>query len=184
MNKRGIELSINFIVMMIIILVILVLSLSLMKRFFGTAQELKEQLDRETEDQITSLLSAGQMVAVPVNTKKINVGENDIFGVGVLNVLTEKKFKVSVSFDEAYRKDDTNIDGLYDKWLLYSDDEFSLEKNEQKIHAVLVAPKGSVEPGTYIFNVDVRYDSNGDDVIDGNDDQYDSSLHKLYVVVG
>ena len=62
--------------------------------------------------------------------------------------------------------------------------EFSLEKNEQKIHAVLVAPKGSVEPGTYIFNVDVRYDSNGDDVIDGNDDQYDSSLHKLYVVVG
>ena len=102
MQKKGFELSINFIVIMILAIVIFGLGIKFVNDFFKQANKLSdkstEQLDREIGE---LLCPTNQMVCIPVNRKPIGQGEFDTFGKKIRNVWDKNAdFKVYIYPDK------------------------------------------------------------------------------------
>lgn len=171
MNKRGFELSASFIVTLILVIVIFIGSIYFVQKFFFKAEEMKTEIERSTQEQIESLLQAGSLVAIPINTKEIKAGGSGVFGLGVRNIGDTKGFRVVVSFNKAINElgevlfDESYADYINDKWLLYDSSEFFLDSNKLKTIPIAVSPDyrvGESEDtvsGTYLFNVCVFVDT-------------------------
>ena len=86
MNKKAIQLSINFLVIIIISIVMLSSGILIIKKYFKTADEIQLQLDEQTINDIGNLLDSGNQVAIQLNKKTIPAGESAIFGIGVINI--------------------------------------------------------------------------------------------------
>ena len=71
MNKKALELSITFIVLLIISITIFAGSLFFLQKFYKTATETREAIDRQTEAEIRALLRGGSPVAIPLAKQKI-----------------------------------------------------------------------------------------------------------------
>ena len=159
MNKKGLELSINFIVILIFCVIVLVFGLSLAKNMFSEANEFKGEVDKNTKREIESLLSSGQRVAIPLNTAKMNNGDTKAFGLGILNTLENKdKF---IFYSEM--SDGSENLQILPKFVRIID----LKNNEKHSESITVRVKG-VDPGTYIVNAVVCYDSGITDTSDPN----------------
>ena len=164
-SRKGIELSINFIVILILSLIIFVGGLVFTTKFFNMAMDEKARLDKETEAKIDQLLADGAPVAIPQNKKAIKRGHSDVFGLGIRNIYREPKdFYVVMSFSKAYRRDNTAIDDADDayidsNWIFADIGQHTLNPNSNMIVSLYVEVQGQMdedfgtELGTYIFNV-------------------------------
>lgn len=171
-GKKGIELSINFLVIIIISLVMLSLGIYLIRQFFVTTEEMRITIDTQTEAQISTLLEHGELVALPINKKTIPSAKQAIFGLGILNIGESAEFKVEIEFKEGYTKTGDLIPGVNGtEWLFYSTELFHLAPNERKSDFPILVRVPATPKGTYIFNINVT----------ANDKQY--GIHKMYVEV-
>ena len=210
-KKAAIELSVNFLVILIITLVIFGSSMVMVKKFFGGASDIKRVYDERTEKEIERLLDDGSRVAIPFDKKKIGNGEFETFGMGLLNVLgtsADNDFRVQIQFNKAFKKDNsplcdkTNAGtcGNPNMWLSTSEaagsnqasigivSEKTIRNNDQQKFLLGVEVDGA-SPGTYIFDVDVCYtppsaDTDARDARCQNSHKRSySSVKKLYVEV-
>lgn len=164
-NKKGLELSINFIVMLIIVMVVFGFGITFIGKFFTGAQTLKENLDVNTQKRIESLLNTGEQIAIPINSKELGVGGSSVFGVGILNILGETKdFTINIDCTTALGKAGSQVDisscqpPKENGWTFKNEVTESIKNNEQKVVSLLFqVPKGT-EPGTYIFTITVKYE--------------------------
>jgi len=86
-DKRGMELAMTVVVLIIISIIIFIGGLALVWKFFAGAEEIKSQIDRSTQQQIETLLLQGnEIVAIPINTKTVRTGTDTTFGLGIRNV--------------------------------------------------------------------------------------------------
>ncbi len=209
MNKKAaIQLSVNFLVILIICIVIFGSSIFVLRKFFSHAGTIKGTYDERVEKQIEALLDDGSRVAIPFDRKKIPNGEFETFGIGVLNMLgthAQNSFEVTIKFSKAFNKDDSLMcekphtcppnfinPGLWLKASTgFSDNQgITLNpvilNNKQK-KFLIGAEVSDAREGTYIFDVMVCYDD-GDPTTDhplctgGLEDNYDN-LHKIYIEV-
>src|ERR1041385_3274210 len=103
MNRKGIELSINFFVMFIITIIVFSLSIGFLFKFFRGATDLQTHVDQQIQDQIlASLRSGNQLVANPFASQQVYLGKKATFGIGVRNLDTKKQFSIAVQFSNAY----------------------------------------------------------------------------------
>ena len=166
MHKKGIEFSIGMIVGLILSILIFGMSLYFVFKWFGSAEELKGEIDRQTQQQIMSALKTGnQLVAIPISIQEAKRGSAVNFGVGVRNIAAEDDFSLAVSFSGAFTPDGKVIpvDKTYidQKWLGTSStvDTFTLKKNEEKLIPILLkadvstAPGVQTQKGDYVFNM-------------------------------
>jgi len=174
-SKKALQLSINSLVVIIISLVILSAGIVLLRNFFAGTAEIKAKLDSQTESKIAGLLAEGEPVAVPVNRKTIQAGEHSTFGLGILNIIQDTPqsgFNVDVVFTNAYDRTNTIITAIDgQEWLLYDEEGFTMQSNEQKIIPILIRVSKDAVPGSYIFTVTVTADGN------------EYGKHKIYVEV-
>ena len=92
-KKASIELSMNFMVMVILSLVMLGVGFYFAKNIFVHTQDIGAQLDAQTKTQIESKLrDPASLVAVGLNRKIIKRGDHETFGVGVANRNKEKGY--------------------------------------------------------------------------------------------
>jgi len=176
MNKKAFELSINFIVMLILATVVFGFGLYFVRMLFTEAGNIKAQLDKDTEDRIISLLDRGEMVAFPISTKDISQDDNAVFGLGVLNVKDNRAlFQVATVCSIAVAPSGNEIlDGCSGTWTI-NPAPFYLEKNEKKLVPIAIQPpiSGTVKEGTYAFTVVVMAD-----------DKVYGSPKQIYVNIG
>jgi hypothetical protein len=178
-NKRAIELSINFIVMFILGMSMFAAGVIVLRKVFGQAEDLKQQLDQQTKDQIEHMLiSSSEKTVVPVTQKQVDLGGHTIFGLGIRNDLSAKKdFYIYWECDAAYttKKDlicdpDQGVScSEYGTWMgggQSPSTAYPLEKNAHIVADlfVMVPKKDSADQeipaGTYIFNLKVcSYDA-------------------------
>ena len=167
-NRKAVELSVTFIVVLIISLVVFIGGLSLGYKFMHKATEMKADLDRETEAEIERLLTEGtDRVAIPISKKTIKRDQSDVFGLGILNIESGPFFSVKIEFDSAYKTADKSeisaeksfIDGA---WIFGELGPYNINNNEHKSIPILVKVNGALnsggdptEKGIYIFNVEV-----------------------------
>jgi len=177
MKKKGaIELSVSFIVMLIISIAVFSFGIYFVNRLFTHAIGTQLTFDERTSSEIEGLLSEGLKVAIPFEKKTIYNGKFGKFGIGILNVVkNDLQFKTYIWFDAAYDganelckgseigKSSKSTCGDPNSWLFSSESEGgpltitkTIKKYEQNKFLLGVnvndAPKG-----TYIFNVRVCY---------------------------
>lgn len=163
MNRKGIELTLNFIVTIILGLAILGLGMVLLRQFVGGAEDIKSQIDEQTDAQLESLLQSGQPVAIPLNRATITRGDQHIFGLGIRNIDDTASFDVAITISTAVDKQNQPITNInIPDWIRYERGPFTLEKNELKKTAILVSVPNDATAGTYIFNVNVDRKGNSD----------------------
>ncbi|VVB81896.1 Uncharacterised protein [uncultured archaeon] len=166
MNKKAFEMSIGMIVIIILSVLIFSLSLYFVFKWFGSAEELKAQIDRQTQEQIVAALQTGnQLVAIPIAVQDAKRGASANFGVGIRNINVDKDFSLALGFSGAYQPDGKTIDCdpayIEQYWLgsFSSVDIGRIKKNELKVVPFLikadlnVAPGKPAPAGDYIFNV-------------------------------
>lgn len=189
-NKRGIELSINFIVVLIITLVIFGFGVRFISTLFTQAKELKDisvnELDQKIEDLVCD---NADRVCTGIGKKTIQRNSLDVFGIKIFNIGDNPAFTIDVTtpVDASYTppqeylgfdKNNQKIlispdsDGFHGLIIYPQHREIQIEKNtETKIGLGVQVPKNAVV-GTYILNA--RIQNGGADY---------GSIQKLYVVV-
>ena len=169
MNKKAFELAIGTIVILIISVVIFSMSLYFVFKWFGQAEQLKAEIDKQTREQIIAALKTGnQLVAIPISIQEAKRGRAVTFGVGVLNIGKEGPFSMAATFSGAYTPDgkeicrpvETCASYITQKWLgTFATTETFLKKNEQKLLPVLIKADTNIEQGKatpkgdYVFNM-------------------------------
>ena len=190
-KKAAIGLAINTIVIVIISIVILGAGVALMRNMIGGAEDIKAQLDRQTEAELERLLiDQGKKVALPLHTATVEAGESHVFGLGILNIDVDSygtQFTMEVLYSSYI--DDEGNDGALDaddeplSWLLYDSGPVTVNENEHYSEAIQVNLPEDAPKGTHIFNVKVHYDKEKlDPDLPIFDDQYDNTK-KFYVTV-
>ncbi|MEM4282554.1 MAG: hypothetical protein QW559_00715 [Candidatus Woesearchaeota archaeon] len=156
----------TFIVLLIISIVIFGSSMVVLRNIFFKAKETQTVLDEKTEQELESLISAGEIVAVLPAQKKLGIKDSAVFGIGVQNILLdEQNFYVMVGFDRAFTPDGTTEITIAEQayinknWLRYDKSAQKIKPNEFKTIPLFVSiePKlsntASTRPGIYTFNI-------------------------------
>ena len=102
MNKKGVELSINFLIILILSLAVLASGIFFASKLLGTAIDMKQDLDESSKMEIENMLIEGVRVGIPFKSQKVERGKSVYYGLGILNVYPHDNFRISVTFSDAF----------------------------------------------------------------------------------
>jgi hypothetical protein len=198
-TKKAVELSINFLVMMIIALTIFAFGVRFVYKISAGAIELKDLTADELDAKVDDLLcSSSTKVCIGKDTQTVPRGEFKAYGIKILNVEDEQDFTILVQQrgpDIGFKKDGTPITNSMaegDKNISFAPVERELlnipRNGEQLIGVGVSVPKSAIS-GTYILNVKIlkkklaSVDGAERTMTDCSDPDCYVSLQKLYVNV-
>ncbi len=163
-KKAAIDLSVNFLVMLVVSLVLFGMSLYFINQFRNVGAGYEQDLDRYAIDQLRQL-SRGSSFALFPESVEMRVGESESVGVGVTNTGdSELTGKLHVDFASAYdAKGDplstlTNVVdvAVANSWAVTLGSETTLKTGAFSSFLVLAAPKNpswANSAGSYTFDV-------------------------------
>ena len=180
MNKKAFELSINFIVILIISIVIFGFGIKLAYDIMHQADELKGITVNEIEAHLENIMcDSSERICIGTSTKEIRPNKPGFFTVGILNSHDNTEdFYVDVEKGNAYDKYDNEIPNPL-SWLL--NNKITINPNEQEKVGIAVKVPGGTKKGTYVLNVYVCSDERVSCEKD-SDNRY-GTTQKIYVVV-
>ena len=165
-GKKGIELSVNFIVMLILAIVLFGFGLYFARELFSASGEITEQAFEKFDKEVENLACAtADKVCIPVSTKSTGGGNHVVMAVMVENVLGERR-DFQIYAVPSIHVDKTGNEQPFDAAkLLVSPSQANpriipLENREKRAIGIAVQPVG-VGSGTYAFNVYVDYEDGG-----------------------
>ena len=182
-DKRGVELAINFLVMVMIALVIFGFGIRFAYKLFSSSSDLTEDAYDKYASQIADLSCAGaEKICLPTKTKTLEGDKAGMFGLVIENVFGEEKTfhievtpKLFVARGESVGEEFDEDAGI--NWLPHETDEVLQAKEKQTV-GILVSG-GDAEPGTYAFEVRVGYNDDTGETV-----SYNNGIpFKLYVKV-
>jgi len=180
MKKRAFELSIGFIVMLILTIIVFSFGIKFVYDLVNRSTSVVEEFDEQTKKEIENMLYQGNIVAIPINQKEAGVKDSAVFGLGILNQLgKETDFKVYIRFATAVTANEEELlDIDVTEWTFEEYAVQTIKDNEHKIIPLAFEVPGGTSRGTYVFNVNVCYD----DEDDGNNNQeiIDNKCSSLY----
>jgi hypothetical protein len=153
-NRKGIELSINFIVMLVLATVVFIGGIAFATKFFGHAETVRSSLDSETERQIERLLDSGSPVVLPISNREIFRKKHDTFGLGVF-AMYNGDYTAHIDSRSAFDKQKKEMSN--DLEIQISPASLELEKNEKGKFLILVQVPKDAKSGTYIFTIRVSF---------------------------
>lgn len=191
MHKKGLELSINFIVMLILALVIFSFGIYFVNRILRASQEQVESLPKTEEIVLDQCINQGNSICLPNNRKEIHIGKSGVFGLAIVNNFGEKKdFSVNIGISMAIDENNNDITAAIEasQWTFTTHGPIELDNlKAEKISIPIVVPYGTPR-GEYAFNVNVCFDD-GDPATETLDkctgtfkDLYETT-HKIRVTV-
>jgi hypothetical protein len=165
MDKKGVEVSINFIVMFILAMIVFASGLAIMRQIVGDADEAKKRIEEQQREEMERYLCDGsdkvKLIYASMDMKK---GENEFAGLCVRNDFDiDKKFYIKAWCDAAYSntkelicsRDYANCGAVCDTWIVYDQTPYTIYPNEiKKIQDIsIIVPQSDVAKGRYIFNI-------------------------------
>jgi len=171
-NKRGIELSVNFLVTIVIAITIFLFGIRFIYNLASEATSLASLTTDELDARIGDLLcESTDRICIGIDKKVIAKGEYGVFGVKIVNVYTDgtDSFEINIEPKTGFTQNNEEIDLLdVNKISIKYRDLVTIERNSEDNVGVGVEVPDDIPAGTYIIDVRVQ--------------PYDS-LHKLYVEV-
>ncbi|MBW3013908.1 hypothetical protein KY335_01550 [Candidatus Woesearchaeota archaeon] len=181
MNKKGIEFSINFIVILIIAIITFIFGIYIFTMIFSGGEEFTGQVNEEVQQRINELLITGrEPVIIPDIVMDIKRNKVATFAVGIKNdpkLCSSDDFELLVQYDTAVndKGEEMNLDPQMMATWHFPKSDYKIEKNEREVAAVPIrAGSGATDGWTYVFNIGVR--------CSGSTDLY-GGLYKVYVNV-
>jgi hypothetical protein len=168
MDKKGLELSLTVLVTIIISVLIFIGGIAMVWKFFAGAEEIKGGIEQQTQSQIEALLRQGtEIVAIPVNTKIVQIGKEATFGLGIRNIGEDQGFYIVINFAGIYDKAGKTLgmgskEFIEQNWLgSFKKQETSvIQRNKYEIYPLRIRTAASVEEGVstprnsvVVFNV-------------------------------
>lgn len=197
MNKKGIELPISMIVILILSIMIFTFGTVMVFKFFKGATDASTQIDKATQDQINNLLREGNdLVALPKSLATARVGQDATFALGIRNVEESGMFNVILGFAGAYTLDDQPIIKA-DKFVIERDwlgsfkeqEKISIEKNKfttipLKLHVEsYINSDDKTQKGLYVFNACVFKGASSDCILGNIQSTYDKKIRQITIKV-
>lgn len=178
LKKGAIELSVNFLVIIIISIVIFGFGVYFISKLSATATDLTQMTTSELDQKIASLVCEGfDRVCIGTEKKVIQKKKFDVFGIKIFNVMPTQNFDITVSTpsDKLGIKFDKTDILLTSPGLIVNPTSRSVNigQNEEKNIGIGVQVPPNAVPGTYILNVEIKSQ---------NGNQY-TPTQKLYVEV-
>jgi|TARA_B100001971_G_C18099308_1_gene487914 hypothetical protein len=184
-DKKGIELSVNFLVIIIIAIVVFFFGARFIYNLASEATELGKLTLDELDTRIGDLICEGsEKVCLGINRKVIERGKLDIFELKMMNILKKQDFDIFVSKSGGFTGTGNPI--AANNLLIFPESRNipNLERNSEKNLGIgIEVPKDAVS-GTYIFDVSICFnnpDIDDDPLGDCGTDTY--SFNKIYVEV-
>ena len=159
MKRGAIQLSMNFLVTIIIALTLLALGILLLRQFVEVTVETQNELNEQTQNRIAELLNQGQQIVIPFSSQTLRRGDSHLFGVGVINIFEESTFELNAGLSGAFHPDDTPLSpeelaqAKPSEWIRLDSERFTLKKNEDQSKTLLIKVPTTAPSGIYIFNV-------------------------------
>jgi len=169
MSKKGaIELSMSTLVIVIISLVVLGLGVKLLYSFVSSGEQLKGQLDEQTEAELQRLLvDQGKQVALPLHQATLAGGESHVFGIGILNIGgVGDSFKLQVDLSQMIDPQQVPITTSNSQrqyilsWLIYNNEDMVIKESEHRSEPILVNIPNDAAKGIYIFDAKILAQNN------------------------
>jgi hypothetical protein len=175
MNKKAIELSIRFLVTIVIALVVFGMGIYFVRTLFGGAEEIVSESQSKLDRQIGDLICEhADKACMPISSKTVRRTEDFIFGIKIINVFpgTEKAFAIEVSAGR-------NLEGqgTIPKPLI-APEKLIIKSKEGVSKGMMVQVPSDTPSGRYVFDVTVLYNSNPNE-----DPQDEYEKLKFYVTV-
>ncbi len=174
LNKKGMELSMSVLVLLIISIIIFSYSLYFLYDIWKGVAPIEAQLDEYTQQAIEQMLNNQvELVAIPFHSKNAKIGETVVYWMGIRNVEnTAKTFKAKLEFGKAFtldgRKELENVEERkLNEWLGNSAD-FEIGKIGAKQYEIVSlgitvgdytdsTEQTTTQSGIYIFEVCVYH---------------------------
>ena len=164
LNKNSMELSLNFLVIIIISITIFGFGIYFISNLAQQAEDLRKLTLSQIDEQISGLACKGSdRICIIAEKKKIQRGNVGIFGIKILNILESKDFQIiaRASSPLGYKKDNSPITSPA---LIINPPQGrmeSIQKNEDKTIGIGVqVPENAPIGGTYIIDVEIRNGGN------------------------
>jgi hypothetical protein len=175
-KKAAIELSLNFIVFIIIAIAILILGIFIFTQIFGEGKEITGKVSEDVEARLNTLLITGnEKTIIPGTFKTVGKGDIATFALGIKNKDCANQFRIRTNFDIAVDSNNVqqNVEsGKIATWY-FGESSYDIEQNDRKIVPILIRPDaGAVSGWTYSFDIEVYCGG-----------QPYAPLSKIYVVV-
>jgi hypothetical protein len=161
-RKGAIELTANFLVVIIISAVIVVGGLAMFFKLKASAETYVKDIDSQTEERIKSMmLNNNGRVAVYPNDLTIAIGDGHAVGLGITNSFTDPKdFKivVKVKYYAPGAENSVSISET-DYYSMLQPSTINILQGDQIVKSiVLKIPKvGSEGKGQYVYTLKVQY---------------------------
>jgi hypothetical protein len=174
MKKKGFELSINFLVALIITLVVFMFAVSFAYKFFGKSEELQAKIDQRTKAELQTLIaSQGMKVAIYPTQIETTRGKTVTLGVGILNVVgSETEFDVTMACTKFISESNVIQQPCPQGIKSIIQPSIVIKNNKDGTVAGAISTNSSAPLGTYIFDITVKY---------GNTEY--GGLQKVYVKI-
>lgn len=191
-KKAAIELSMNFLVIIVLSLVIFGFSMNFIMNIYGKAKGMQAKTFEDLDRQIGFLRCGTEQVCIGDKSKEIIRGEMGVYGIRILNVFDHStKFKVFVIPAEVNFETDTNyLD--HPIYLLPKEATGTnpscdsgearciiIDPDKSSSFALGVEVNKATKSGTYVFDVYVKYDQS----IDNWQPYGETQRYKINVIV-
>jgi hypothetical protein len=168
MKKAALELSSSFLIGIILGIVLLGLGLVFaMNILKGAENFIGPGLPKYFDTLVQECVQKGEKVCVPEIRKEIPINKIDSFGVVINNIAgSEKKFKANVRFSRGILEDESEVSTIKLKDWTYTDEKFReiiLEDKEYNTLPVPIRVPLGTKSGTYVFNINICYDSDSNE---------------------
>ena len=170
-SRRGIELSINTIVVVVLGVIILGAGIMMLFKIAKQSEEFIGDVSEAQKQQLEEKMLAGETFLVADNVREAESDKGEVYAIGLKNKLTRtSEFKVTISANKLIKEDGTtttftigtatgNIRLLMEN---YDTKPISLAANEQtsNIRAKITIPPGAAA-GIYVFDVTATQKNGG-----------------------
>jgi hypothetical protein len=156
-KKAAIELSANFLVVIILGIVIFGFGIYLGYRMMEQAEIMKANIDEDAQRQIWNLLDSGAPVVAPINTIVAVRGKYAAFGIGVRNVESSTVFRMEVTPKVVGECDATDAAAPANVKVIMNPDPQFIAVNDRGLFTFAVdVKKKAARPCEYVFYVRIE----------------------------
>ena len=181
LNKKAIELSLNFLVIFIISIIIFGFGIRFISKLSSEAIDLTEITIDDLDERISDVVCQGSdRMCIGNERMTIRKKEVGVFGLKILNILDSQNFDIEVNPSSPLGYTKTNLE-ITNPPLIVNPErrpDVFIEKNEEKKVGIGVQVPANAESGAYILNVRIRYTNPNTGVVDDY-----VNVQKLYVDV-
>ena len=159
LSKRAIELSMNFIVIIIITIIIFSFGILFIRNLSQNANDLTQLTLKDIDQRISDLSCDGSSrVCISPDTITIQKKKFDVFGIKIINAGNDANFIITVTYQSplGYKKDASPITSPPLKLNPSAPRAVSIMKNDGKKIGIGVEVPANAVSGTYILDIDIR----------------------------